>query len=158
MIRKLLALLVLSSVLFLSCRSDYVQNKLAIRSFKASFSDSSKGAIAVKFDVAYFSDSSELMGMGHKQMGLDGSNDSMVYFNFKGEESRQDKYGCMAFDSFRNGYNRMLKEYRGQSFDFPFTICANNSEESNDLMLILYNTQSKRTDTLYTLVAPADKD
>ncbi len=158
MMRKLLLLLVLISAAFSSCRQGYVKNRFIIKSFEASFADSSRATISVKFNVDYCSDSSEPMGLVHKQMGMAGSYDSIEYFNFKIPQELQGEYNCITFDSFRNGYNRRTDGYIGQKFDFPYTFCTNKKgPKNNELILVLYHSQYKKTDTLHALIAPGGK-
>lgn len=89
------------------------------------------------------------------EQGQDGSDDTIVFLGFaKSMRAIRDINRCLAFDSFKNGYNRRESAFLGEKFIHPFLFCLEDKGLGNQkLELVLYNINRKETDTFSTILS-----
>lgn len=141
-----------STLLLAGCHTEYVKNKLRIQSFSITDYDIRENTLKIKFDVLYYSDSTFQNGFSSMEKGQNGSEEEIVYFGLNNTNAVTTPYRCAHpdLDSFRNGFNHNYREFSGQRFDFEQQLCIPpfKRDEKELLLLVLYNRQTGKTDTL----------
>jgi len=140
--------------LITSCKTAYIKNKFRLVSFSVLRRLPDKNAVEIKFNVEYYSDSTEANSWaGGIEKGQDGSEDEIIFFGIKGFDQKSGPCAYLTFDNFKNCYNSKAKECRGQSFDFNSTFCIPELwDKKNELIMVLKNKNNNKVDTLQSII------
>lgn len=137
-------------ILLAGCEYPFRKNKLRITHVQAIYNDSTKTRMELSFALNYYTDSTEREGMGYKQKGLSGSDDSIVYFGINNPGAHTATYERAPFDSFTHAYNK--GDLKGQRLEHPLNLYIPDTTAYMDIVLILHHKQKGLNDTLRSVI------
>lgn len=147
--RSLVVLLIFLFTM-ISCMSINHKTRFNIESFRVINYDTIEGIMEIKFDVNYYSSGNKDEGYGSLEKGLIGSDDKVLYFGVIGDTIPNYRCKDLNFKEFIDGFNNKDRKFIGQRFDFPYKFCISSKHinKNSEIVLILENHNTKRTDTL----------
>ncbi len=149
-------ILLLFSAFTFGCEDRFVQNHFTINSFTITCVDNVKKAVLVKFDITYYSDSTQKNYYANSmQKGLSGSDYEILFWGYKNstkEKVDSTNYETETFNSFKNRYNKMENMYIGEVMLNREIIIQTDwdcQENKNNIILVRKDKTSQVIDTLY---------
>jgi len=151
---KRLILLFFFSGLLNSCYTINNDTRFKIESFSVLNYDTIENTIEIQFNVMYYQSDKDT-GYSSLEKGLKGSDDKVLYFGIM-DDSTSNYRRCkdLNFKEFIDGFNNEERNFRGQRFDSPYKFCisSKNIKKNSKIILILENQNTRKTDTLKSVI------